>query len=90
MRPRIRRGAECRREDTRRLIGDVVLIVVVGVLDVVNTCLADTTPAEKTKEPTPKSIREVPHVSTLANLRGKTGKSTASMAIHVATIIVPR
>lgn len=39
-----------------------------------------TNPIENTNEPTPKSIREVPQVSTLANLLGKTLKSTAKIA----------
>lgn len=46
-------------------------------------------PAEKTKEPTPMSMSEVPQFSTLAKRRGKTLKSTASMAAQVMTIMVP-
>ena len=49
----------------------------------------DTTPAEKTKDPTPRSISEVPQFSTFANRRGKILKSTARMAAHVTTIIEP-
>ena len=51
---------------------------------------AETTPAEKTNEPTPRSMREVPHVSTLAKRRGKMGKSTARMARMVVIIMPPR
>lgn len=45
---------------------------------------------EKTNDPTPRSISEVPQVSTLANLRGNTGKSTAKIAKAVMIIIEPR
>ena len=51
---------------------------------------AETTPAEKTKEPTPRSMREVPQFSTFAKRRGKTGKSTARMARQVTAIMAPR
>ena len=51
--------------------------------------LAETTPAEKTKDPTPKSINEVPQVSTLANRRGKILKSTANMERQVTIIMAP-
>lgn len=51
---------------------------------------AETTPAENTKDPTPRSIKDVPQVSTLAKRRGNTGKSTARMARVVATSIAPR
>jgi hypothetical protein len=40
-------------------------------------------------EPTPASIKLTPYVSVFANLRGKLSKSTASIAMHVANIIVP-
>jgi hypothetical protein len=50
---------------------------------------ADTTPAVKTNEPTPMSINDVPQFSTFAKRRGKTGKSTASIAMHVMTIMAP-
>lgn len=49
-----------------------------------------TRPAEKTKDPTPISISEVPQVSTFANLRGNSRKSTARMHMHVTTIMFPR
>ena len=55
-----------------------------------NSGRAPTRPAEKTKEPTPTSINDVPHVSTFANRRGKRRKSTARMAMQVTTIIAPR
>lgn len=51
--------------------------------------LAATRPAEKTKDPTPTSITDVPQFSTFAKRRGKILKSTASMAIHVMTIMLP-
>lgn len=51
---------------------------------------AETTPAEKTNDPTPKSIRDVPQFSTLANRRGKARKSTARIATQVTTIIAAR
>ena len=51
---------------------------------------AETTPAEKTKDPTPRSMREVPQFSTLAKRRGKMGKSTARIAMHVTVIMAPR
>jgi hypothetical protein len=37
-----------------------------------------------------KLTKDVPKVSTLANLRGNMGKSTARMAIHVMIIMVAR
>ena len=51
--------------------------------------LADTRPAENTNDPTPKSIKDVPHVSTFPKRRGKTGKSTANIARHVMMIMPP-
>src|SRR4030081_2550930 len=51
---------------------------------------AATMPAEKTNDPTPTSIKDVPQVSTFANRRGKTLKSTARIPRHVAIIIDPR
>ena len=51
---------------------------------------AETTPPENTKEPTPKSMRDVPQFSTLAKRRGKTLKSTARIATQVMTIIAER
>ena len=51
---------------------------------------ADTTPPEKTNDPTPRSMRDVPQFSTLANRRGKTRKSTARMAMQVMIIMAPR
>lgn len=54
------------------------------------TLRALTRPEEKTKEPTPRSISEVPQFSTLAKRRGKMRKSTARMATQVMTIMAPR
>ena len=54
-----------------------------------STGLAATSPAEKTNEPTPMSIKEVPQVSTFAKRRGKTRKSTARIARHVIIIMPP-
>lgn len=51
---------------------------------------ADTNPPENTKEPTPKSMSDVPQFSTLAKRRGKTLKSTARMATQVIIIIAAR
>ena len=55
-----------------------------------NTGRAATSPAEKTKDPTPRSMREVPHVSTLAKRLGNSRKSTARIATQVAIIMQPR
>ncbi|EGA86262.1 Gwt1p [Saccharomyces cerevisiae VL3] len=55
-----------------------------------NSALEETIPLLKTNDPTPRSIRDVPQVSTLANLLGKIGKSTAKMAIAVRISIPPR
>src|SRR6478609_7435903 len=55
-----------------------------------NTGRAATSPAEKTKDPTPRSMREVPHVSTLAKRLGNRRKSTARIATQVAIIMQPR
>jgi hypothetical protein len=41
---------------------------------------AETTPTEKTKDPTPRSMREVPQFSTLAKRRGKMRKSTGEVS----------
>lgn len=54
------------------------------------TGLADTRPAENTKDPTPISINDVPQVSTFAKRLGKTLKSTSKIAKQVTIIIVPR
>ena len=51
--------------------------------------LDETNPAEKTKDPTPRSIKDVPQVSTFAKRLGKALKSTARMARHVIIIIPP-
>ncbi|KAH3686603.1 hypothetical protein WICPIJ_002402 [Wickerhamomyces pijperi] len=47
-------------------------------------------PIEKTNEPTPRSINEVPQVSTLAKALGKIGKSTARIEIDVRINIEDR
>ena len=48
-------------------------------------------PAAKTKDPTPRSIRELPKLSVLAKRRGKTdGKSTAKIEVQVLIIMAPR
>jgi len=52
--------------------------------------VTEITLVEKTKEPTPRSIREVPQFSTLAKRRGNIGKSTARIARHVTIIMAPR
>lgn len=53
------------------------------------TGLADTKPAEKTNDPTPMSIKDVPQFSTFAKRLGKVRKSTARMTIHVTMIMAP-
>ncbi len=55
-----------------------------------STDRADTSPAENTNDPTPRSINDVPQVSTFANRRGKTWKSTARMAMQVTISMQPR
>jgi hypothetical protein len=44
----------------------------------------------RSTEPTPASIKLTPYVSVFASLLGKFWKSTARMARHVASIIMPR
>ncbi len=99
MRPRRRSGRECRIEIKKRLVklgpeeeweGTAAAAVVVEDDDFLTRARAETTPAEKTKEPTPRSMRDVPQVSTLAKRRGKMRKSTARMERHVAIIMLPR
>lgn len=50
----------------------------------------ETTPSEKTKLPTPTSMRDVPKSSHLPRIRGKMGKSTARMQWTVITIMCAR
>lgn len=80
------------RSEARKRWGKYLrLVVLVGCVErAFKRERAETTPAEKTKDPTPRSMREVPQFSTLAKRRGKMGKSTAKMAMHVTTIMAPR
>ena len=91
MRPRTSRGIEWRIEERKRWGNAVRWAVVVCIVErALSRERAETTPAEKTKDPTPRSIKEVPQFSTLAKRRGKTGKSTARIARQVTTIMAPR
>ena len=78
-------GAELLKEAQRDFPKDKVL----PARRAERTGLVETNPAEKTKDPTPISISDVPQVSTFAKRLGKTRKSTARIATHVETIIVP-
>ena len=50
----------------------------------------DTIACVNSTDPTPASIKLTPNVSVFASRRGKLSKSTARIAMHVASIIVPR
>ena len=85
MTPKTKRGRECFTEAASLLNNGVDFLLNWSF----QIDRAETTPAEKTKEPTPMSISEVPQFSTFAYRRGKIRKSTANIATQVTTIIVP-
>lgn len=94
MTPRARRGRECLAAEMRRVARPAYCCEDDEDEDPARRSFrigrAATVPAEKTNEPTPRSISEVPQLSAFAKRRGKTRKSTARIAMQVIAIMVPR